>query len=324
MPFLRILAFFVLFFAAMVGRGHAASDIRVAYQPSPLYAPLFVAKANKWVEEELAASNMPGVKVTWAVFAAGPAMNESFAAGQQDVGFMGDAPALIGRAAGIDSKVIGISVSSPKGLGLVVAADSPFLAIKDLKGKKIAVTKGSYAHHFLDLALEREGMSKGDIVLINMPVSEIPSAILSGAIDAGAVWEPLIARFESARVLRVLIDATGLKSGAQPILASVPAIEEKRAAVEAVLRAYARGAAFLRADPKAAAVLASKDAGLSPELLEKVFVKQNFYPSLGDADISELEKTEVYMRKNKLLRSTVDVKAWVDRSFSQRDKAEKR
>ena len=312
---LRLIAIITLAILSFSGAARASDEIRIAYQPSPLYAPLFVAKANKWVEEELQKSNFPDIKVNWSVFAAGPAINESMAAGQQDIGFMGDTPALIGKSVGIDTKIVGLSVSGPKGQAVIVAANAPFTSLQDLKGKKVAVTKGSFAQHLLALALEKVGMTMDDIELINMPPADIPVAIISGTIDAGVTWEPYITRYENEKAIRVLVDGTGLKNGVQPILAINNAVKTKRAAVEAVLRAYARGADYLRAHPSAAAVLASKESGLSPDLLEKVFAKQEFAPTLTNDDIAEFKKTENYMRKVGLLKTDVDVDAWIDRSF---------
>ncbi|MFA4995459.1 MAG: aliphatic sulfonate ABC transporter substrate-binding protein [Bdellovibrionales bacterium] len=310
-----LIALSALTFFAFSGVAKASNNIRIAYQPSPLYAPLFVAKTNNWIEEELKASKSGDVKVDWAVFAAGPAINESFAAGQQDIGFMGDSPALIGKSVGIDTKIVGLSVSGSKGQAVIVAAKALYSSPKDLIGKKVAVTKGSFAQHLLALVLEKEGLSFNDIELINMPPGDIPVAIISGTIDAGVTWEPYITRYESEDAIRVLVDGTGLKKGTQPILASRAAIEKKRIAVEAVLRAYVRGAEFLRAHPKEAAVLASKESNLSPEWLEKVFAKQNFAPVLTGGDIAEFKMTETYMRKIGLLKTGVDVDAWIDRSF---------
>ena len=91
-----------------------ADEIRIATQPIPHYAPIFVAKKKGWLDEELAKAGAPETK--WASFAAGPPINESFAAGQQDIGFLGDTPALIGRAAGIDTRIIGITSVGPKTL----------------------------------------------------------------------------------------------------------------------------------------------------------------------------------------------------------------
>jgi sulfonate transport system substrate-binding protein len=309
----RVLA--VLAFALVFGSTCAdAADIRIAYQPSPLYAPLFVAKAKGWVQENLAKANLQAVKIVWSSFAAGPAMNESFAAGQQDIGFMGDAPALIGKAAGIDTRIIGLSLRGPKGLALVAGPNASFSSPNDMKGKKIAVTKGSWGQHLLALILEEDGLTFKDIEVINMPPAEIPPAINSGTVDAGVTWEPYISRSET--ILRIVRDGTGLKSGVQPIIATQEAVGAKRAAIEAVLDAYRRGAAFIRENPRAAAELASKESGLPPDLLQKVFAKQDFAPALTPDDIKEFKKTEAYMRQLKLIARSVDVDAWIDASFA--------
>ncbi|MDD3030136.1 MAG: aliphatic sulfonate ABC transporter substrate-binding protein [Alphaproteobacteria bacterium] len=291
----------------------AEGTLRIAYQPSPLYAPLFVAKANHWVEEEAAKAG--GARIEWAVFAAGPAMNESFAAGQQDIGLMGDTPALIGKAVGIDTRVVGLSVSGPKGQGVLVASRSPIEKLGDLKGKKIAVTKGSFAQHFLTLVLEKAGLTEKDVSIINMQPAEIPSAVIVGAVDAGITWEPYLTRFETDGAVRVLVDGTGLKSGVQPILATAKAVSAKSELIRAFLRAYARGAEAIREDPVQAAKWTAKDCGLPPALLEKVFAKQTFAPPLNDAAVGEFKKTEAYMQTHGLLRKKVDVDAWVIRSF---------
>ena len=315
MKLFRLLAIYAFTSLVFFGSAQASEEIRIAYQPSPLYAPLFVAKANKWVEEELQKSNLGDVKINWAVFAAGPAINESFAANQQDIGFMGDTPALIGKSVGIDTKIVGLSVSGPRGQALIVGINAPFASPKDLKGKKVAVTKGSFAQHLLVLVLEKAGLNFDDIELINMPPADIPVAIMSGTIDAGVTWEPYITRYENEKAIRVLVDGSGLKKGVQPIIASSDAIKNKRALIEAFLRAYARGADFLRAHPKEAAMLASRESNLSPDLLEKVFAKQDFAPALTDDDVAEFKKTEAYMRAIGLLKKPVDVDVWIDRSF---------
>ena len=86
--------------------GAQADEIRLATQPIPHYAPIFLAKHKKWLDEELAKVK-PGIEVKFSSFAAGPPINESFAAGQQDFGFLGDTPALIGKSAGLETRLIG-------------------------------------------------------------------------------------------------------------------------------------------------------------------------------------------------------------------------
>jgi len=298
-----------------------ADEIRIATQPTPNYAPIFIAKHKAWVEEELtkagASPSVPSPSVHWASFAAGPPVNEAFAAGQTDFGFLGDTPALIGKAAGIDTRIVAKSSTGPKTLAVVVSANSPLTSPKDLKGKKVAVTKGSYAHHLLALVLQQGGLTLGDVELVNLPNGDIPNALISGDIDAGAVWEPVISKFERQKAIRVLADGSGIKSGIVLIIAANDFIKAKPEQVKAVLRAYARGGEFIKAHPQEAAEMIASDVNLSPDLLAPLFAKYDYNPLLGDDDVAEIKKSAEFMRANGLIRNSVDIDAFVDRATNR-------
>lgn len=291
-----------------------ADEIRLATQPIPHYAPIFLAKHKKWLDEELAKVK-PGIEVKFTSFAAGPPINESFAAGQQDFGFLGDTPALIGKSAGLDTRLVGLTSSGEKTLAVVTGAEAPLKDPKDLKGKKVAVTKGSYAQHLLALVLEKGGLTFDDIELVNLPNAEVIPSIISGAIDAGAVWEPVITRFETQGVIKVLADGTGLKKGVLLLVASQDFITKKPDQTKALLRAYARGAEFIRDNPREAAELVAKDTNLPADLLVTVLQKFDFSPVLHDDDIAEIKRSEAYLRSIGLQKTAVDVEAWADRTL---------
>ncbi|TAN48899.1 MAG: aliphatic sulfonate ABC transporter substrate-binding protein [Rhodospirillales bacterium] len=293
-----------------------ADEIRFAVQPIPHYAPIFVAKSKKWVDEELTKAGKPGVELKWASFAAGPPINESFAAGQQDIGFLGDTPAIIGKSAGIDTSVIGLTSRGPKSLAVIVGAESKISSPKDLKGKKVAVTKGSYAQHLLALVLQQGGLGLNDVQVINLPNADIPNAILTGDIEAGAVWEPIITKFTTLKQVRVLADGTGIKSGVLVIIANNSFVQKKREQAKAVLRAYQRGADFIKSNPKEAAQLVSEDVKLAPDLLEQVFKNFDYSPTIRPDDFEELKKSEGYLREIGLIKSAVDINTFSNRALN--------
>jgi sulfonate transport system substrate-binding protein len=293
-----------------------ADEIRFATQPIPHYAPIFVAKHKKWLDEELA---KVGAKPTlkWTSFAAGPPINESFAAGQQDIGFLGDTPAIIGKAAGINTKIIGLTSTGPKSLAVVVPIKSGIKSPKDLKGKKVAVVKGSYAHHLLVLVLRKGGLTTSDIEFVNLSQADIATSIANGTIDAAAIWEPLITKLESQGTVRVLADGTGIKKGALVIIATNDFVTKHRDQTKAILKAYQRGADFIKANPKAVAQLIAKDVNLSPELLLKVLAKFDFNPALQVYDIEDLKNVEVFMKNNALIKSNVNIDTFADPSLAR-------
>lgn len=307
MKFAHLVAALAVIFSSAA----TADEIRIATQPMPHYAPIFIAKHEGWLDEELAKVK-PGIEVKWSSFAAGPPINESFAAGQQDFGLLGDTPALIGKSVGIDTRLIAKTSEGPQTLAVVVGAASLLKSPKDLKGKRVAVAKGSYAHHLLALVLQEGGLTFNDIEFVNLPNAEIPPAIIAGTIDAGAVWEPAISRFEAQKAIRVLVDGTGIKSGMLVIIATSDIVKSRPDQVKALLRAYARGAEFAKAHPKETAERIAADVNLSPDLLLPILAKLDFNPVLRDEDIAEVQKTADFQLANGLIKQPVDVASWAD------------
>lgn len=285
-----------------------AKEVRIALQPIPHFAPIMVAKQKGWLQEELMRK---GAIVKWSSFLAGPAMNESFAAGEQDIGLMGDAPAIIGRAAGMDTRIIGRTSSGPTGLAILVGKQSEIKSPKDLKGKKVATVKGSYAHHLLAIVLEKNGLTAADIQFLNMSQGDIGTALQKGDIDAGAVWEPLITKLLDQGTARVLVDGTGIKNGILVIVATNSFAVRNPELVRKFLEVYERGRDFVRENPREAARLIAAEVNLPPGQIEKVLTRFDFDPHLTDQDIVELRKTEEFMRSVHIIKAPVDIAAFV-------------
>ena len=292
--------------------GITAKELRIATQPVPALAPIFVAKKQGWLEEEL---NKAGVTVKWSSFDAGPPMNESFAAGQQDIGFLGDSAAIIPKSAGQDTRIIGLAAAAPKGLAVVVPQNSPITSAKELRGKKVAVVKGSFAHHLLVLVLKNNGLTVDDIQFINMTQADIATALAKGDIDAGAIWEPLITRLEDQGVARVLQDGTGIKKGLWVSVANNDFLTKNPVLAKAFLNAYQRGSEFIKANPQEAAKLISDEAKVSPEQLAKILPKFEFSPVIRSEDVQELKAGEEFMRNTGIIKSRVNIDEFIDYSY---------
>ncbi|HOJ76779.1 MAG TPA: ABC transporter substrate-binding protein [Bacillota bacterium] len=128
---LVVLVFAVGGYSKEKNNGIVAKEFRIATQPGPHYAPIFVAKKQGWLEAELKKEK---VNVKWISFLAGPPINEAFAAGQVDLGLMGDTPAIIARASGQDLRIIGLASSGPKALAVIVRKNATIKSAKELKG----------------------------------------------------------------------------------------------------------------------------------------------------------------------------------------------
>jgi sulfonate transport system substrate-binding protein len=140
------------------------------------------ARAGEFLEKEFA--NDPNIKIEWTFFkGAGPAVNEGFANDQLDFAYQGDLPALIGRATGLKTKYL-LASGARKPLYLAVAKDSGIKSIEDLKGRKIALQRGTNGHLAAIKILEAHGLTERDVQVVNLDSAGTVAALTSKDIDA--------------------------------------------------------------------------------------------------------------------------------------------
>jgi sulfonate transport system substrate-binding protein len=188
-------------------RGGAAPPARVArigYQKSSV---LLILKWRGTLEGPL---RERGVEVEWAEFVSGPALLEALNAGQLDLGYAGEAPPIFAQAASTEMVYVAVDQPSPKSEAIIVPKGSPILTVADLKGRSIALNKGSNVHYFLVRALEKSGLKYSDVRVVFLPPADARAAFENGTVDAWAIWDPYLASAEVALEPRVLSTAEGI------------------------------------------------------------------------------------------------------------------
>jgi sulfonate transport system substrate-binding protein len=149
-----------------------------------------------------------GIQIQWSFLrGAGPAVNELYANGLLDFSALGDLPSIVGRASGLKYRML--AASSVRGnIYISVPADSTVRTVADLRGKKVAVTKGTATHLAAGKILEGFGLTQKDVRLINMETNTATAAVVTGDIDAavgGSQWLGL----RDQGVSRVIFRTTG-------------------------------------------------------------------------------------------------------------------
>lgn len=165
------------------------------------------AREEKWFEQEF---EKLGVKVEWAEFQSGPPMTEAMASKRLDFAGLGNMPVVAGQAAGIPFTIISQTLDGKNNVAIIVKKDSAINSIEDLKGKKVAVAKGSNAYNFLYLGLKESGLQASDIEAIQLQPDEAQAAFETGGIDAWATWDPYITLNSLTDKGRVLTDGEQL------------------------------------------------------------------------------------------------------------------
>ncbi|WP_346828358.1 sulfonate ABC transporter substrate-binding protein [Serratia inhibens] len=179
-------------------------QITIGYQKANIFALL---KYRGTLEQALTPQ---GIKVRWIEFPAGPQMLEGLNVGSIDLAATGDAPPAFAQAAKADLIYLGHSPASPKTEAIVVPQDSPIKTVADLKGKRVALNKGSDVNYLLVSALEQAGLSYKDVTPVYLPPSDARAAFQRGSVDAWVIWDPYYAEVETHANARLLKDAEGL------------------------------------------------------------------------------------------------------------------
>ena len=198
--------FLAVALAGVIGSAHAGDrTLRIGYQK---YGTLVLEKARATLERRLAPMH---VTVTWTEFLGGPALLEAMGADSIDFGIAGDTPPIFAQAAGVPLVYVAVEPPSPHGEAVIVPQASPIHGIADLRGKRIALNKGSNVHNLLVRVLAAGGLSIADVQPVYLKPSDARAAFEGGDVDAWAIWDPYLAAAETAVKTRQISD--GLHEG---------------------------------------------------------------------------------------------------------------
>ncbi|KQO91158.1 NrtA/SsuA/CpmA family ABC transporter substrate-binding protein [Methylobacterium sp. Leaf91] len=139
-----------------------------------------------------------GLDVKVVNFPAGPAALPAFAAGEIDVGWMGEFSAVTGYTSGIPIEILFMERIDATNVRLSANPAAGISSLPDLKGKRIGVSIGSTSHYHLLKALEKANLKTADVTPVNLSPANMPPAYAAGQIDAAFTWEPNIGAVESA------------------------------------------------------------------------------------------------------------------------------
>jgi sulfonate transport system substrate-binding protein len=151
-----------------------------------------------------------GVAVKWTEFTAGPVQLEALNVGSIDFGDVGEAPPIFAQAAGAPLAYVAATLPRPQSEAVIVPKGSAIQSVKDLKGRKVALNKGSNVHYFLVKLLEKHGLAYGDVSVVFLPPADARAAFEKGSIDAWVIWDPFLAAAQKTLDARLVADATGV------------------------------------------------------------------------------------------------------------------
>jgi sulfonate transport system substrate-binding protein len=278
------------------------SEIRLDYA---YYSPSsLVIRRFGWLEEAFKAD---GIAIKWTLSAGSNRALEYLNANSIDIGSTAGLAALLAKANGNPIRAPYI-FSRPEWTALVVPKDSPIKSLADLKGKKIAATKGTDPYLFLLRALHTVGLKRSDIEHVALQHADGRAALEQGRVDAWAGLDPLMAASEldaGSRLLyrNVAFNTYGFLNVRDDFITRYPN-EVKR-----VIGVYEKARLWIRANPSEAARILSEEAKVSlPVALLQVKLRTDLSnPQPGSEHVKALQAAAPILVDEQLVRPGTDL-----------------
>ncbi len=282
-------------------------------QPHGL-ALLAIAQSKNFIADEFKGTP---VKLSFEYLTGtGPAINEAFANNKLDVAQYGSLPNIIGKAGGLPTRIL-----ASYGYSTVFALSRAGLEVnsfKDLKGRKVAVAKGTVLHWALLKALQENGLSLRDIQLIDLKTADQLAALTAGSVDAVVGTSSLLTLRDKgvAKVFYSSKDSGARASGFGGILVSESFEKQYPEATQRVANALVKAANWVgqeanREEAYRIWALSGVPVQAFKDDYDGVNLKAAFNPRVDEFLISQYRDAIEFTKENKLIRSDIDLARWV-------------
>jgi sulfonate transport system substrate-binding protein len=273
-PFVRRVYRFLLA-GLVLGLGVCASckksrTVRIGYQK---FGVLIILKERGSLEKALQESN---VKVEWSEFSSGVPMMEAFHAGTLDFGISGEAPPVFAQASGAPIVYVAAEPAAPHAEAILVRKESSIRSLADLRGKKIALNRGSNVHYFLASALKAVGIGYDKVSLAFLTPSDARAAFESGAVDAWVIWDPYMASALHSTDARILHDADGYASNVPYYISTRDYASQHPDILREVAEVIRTVDAYVMANPHEVASILAPKVGMQVEAIEDTLQRNPF------------------------------------------------
>lgn len=225
-----------------------------------------------------------GLKVEVAgIFRAGPEEMSAFAAGDLDMGYVGEAPATV-AVANHAARVRAAAQVNTEGSAIVVGLNSPIKTPADLAGKTAAVPGHATVQDFLlKKALYQAGVDQQKVKIIVLKPPEMIGALRTGQIDAFIAWEPYPAKAQTMKVGRVLITSDRIWKDHPCCILAVDQrfLDARPGDVKKMVKAHVQATEFIRRHPEEALKIGVKYTGMDAATVRLAMKNVNYTCALS-------------------------------------------
>lgn len=314
--------------SAMIGVAGGTMQAAVGAELTPVTygGSTWIGHFPVWVGMKKGFFGAEGLDVKWESFGTSSSRMSAMVSGSLDFAGTGVIPALSLMAAGSKSFTV---LAAPDSFATVqgLIAKDDLKSLSDLKGKKIGVTFASSGHLLILDLLKQQGLDANkDVMLINMPVAEMPAALKSSQIDAAVAWTPTFNVLLETPGAHLIADDTAftlykdykIGTGPDVLIASTRYMKEHPAQTAAFMRAYLKSIEFIKQNPDDSAQLLTELTKLDLTQQKKAVTEVQWHTQADQRALMVtepkfqrgLERLAAFMVENKQLNKVPAVPEW--------------
>lgn len=260
-------------------------------------------------------------KIVFSTFTSGPPQVEAATAGKIDFAITGNTPPIFGAASNAKVKVVSAYDGGGVGDQILVHADSPITAVDQLRGKSIAVGKGSSAHGHILAQLKNAGLTPDDVKLVFLQPADALGAFTQRQADAWAIWDPYTAQTAEQLPVRSIGQARDVTNGYWFGVASDQALADpkRNTALADLLVRYEKAARWAKDNPQQWAQSYADAVGLDLRVAEVSQARSVRLPTELDDDVvaSEQEIADLFAESGQTASPAPEFENWVDRRYNE-------
>lgn len=275
-----------------------------------------VIKEKGWLAESFKAHN---ATVEWSEFQSGPPLLESLAANRVDISLLGDGAALQGQSAGLPFVNVGLISNGARLNSILVPANSAVRRVEDLKGKRIALAKGTTSHVYLLKVLAKYGLTEQDLEIVNLQFTDALPAFTTGKVDAWVAIDPFTTQLTRQKTAVIVAGPEQGILAPVALIARTDFAKEHPELVTEFLRVYKEAIVWQNEHPDEVAQMFSDQKKIPVDILKEVFSNQSaeLTPITQDAIATQQASAEI-LEASGFLKKPIQYEKYVDNSYIEK------
>jgi NitT/TauT family transport system substrate-binding protein len=295
--------------------------VRVGHVPVTIYAPLFIAAAKGYFEEE-------GMQVELLPVEGGTENVVQVAAGNFDVAGGGIGAGMLNAVArDIDFEIVAPlhterpPLTSPLVVSKARYDSGELTSVEDLAGKKVSTnSKGAATEYWLWKALQQGGLDFPDVEVLGVGFREVAPALESGSLDAGILGEPLATLAEDQGLVTRLTEDFIDGFTSTVIYYNKEWAEANPDLAKGFVKAFIRGARDLNgdqwSDPENLAII-EQYTGVPAEVVGRA--NRSYHDPNGEVPLADLMELQRFFREQGQLSfdEELDLSQFINTSYAE-------